>query len=166
MVEHDPCRVAPLPRLAQISFRVTAATAPVAAGAVGLERLPLPGQFAAADGCNVFWLGPDEFLAIGADPVRASLEARLRAAIPSGAGAVVDVSASRSGIHLSGPGARDALAGCCPLDFHPRVFRAGACAGTLIAKAQVIIAQISDAPSYLILVRPSFAQYVRDWLLR
>lgn len=159
-------RVTPLPRLAQISFRVTPGSGPLAARALGLDRLPQANQFSAADGCNVLWLGPDEFLAVGADDLRGSLETRLRNAISPGEGAVVDVSANRVGVWLSGPDARDVLAGCCPLDFHPRVFRTGSCAGTLLAKAQAVIAQIDDRPSYLILVRPSYASYVRAWLLK
>ncbi len=159
-------RVTPLPRLAQISFRVTGHSGPAAARALGLDRLPEANQFAAADGCNVLWLGPDEFLAVGTDDLRASLETRLRDAIPAGEGAVVDVSANRTGMLLSGPDARDVLAGCCAIDLHPRVFRAGSCAGTLLAKAQVLIAQVDDGPTYLILVRPSFAEYVKSWLLQ
>ena len=158
-------RVTPLPRLAQISFRVTEHSGPPAAQALGLDRLPRANQFSAADGCNVLWLGPDEFLAVGVDHLRAALETRLRKVIPPDQGAVVDVSANRVGIWLAGPDARDALAGCCSLDFHARVFRTGSCAGTLIAKAQVVIAQVDDEPTYLILVRPSYAQYVKAWLL-
>ncbi len=63
-----------------------------------------------------------------------------------------------------GPDARDALAGCCWIDFHPLVFRTGSCAGTLIAKAQAMIAQVDDGPTCLILVRPSYARYVPAWL--
>ena len=166
MTGNPGARVTPLPRLAQISFRVTEESGLLAARALGLDRLPPANQFLAGDGCNVLWLGPDEFLAVGADPVRATLEARLRKAIPPDQGAVVDVSAGRVGIWLTGPDARDALAGCCSIDFHPRVFRTGSCAGTLIAKAQAVIAQVDDGPVYLMLVRPSYAQYVRGWLLR
>lgn len=165
MTGNPGSRATPLPRLAQISFRVTGESGPRAARALGLERLPPANQFSAADGCNVLWLGPDEYLAVGAEPERATLETRLRGAIPPDQGAVVDVSAGRVGIWLAGPDARDVLAGCCSIDFHPRVFRTGSCAGTLIAKAHAVIAQVDDGPSYLILVRPSYAQYVRGWLV-
>ncbi len=156
-------RLTPLPRLTQIAFHVTERSAPAVARALGLETLPAANRFAAADGCNVLWTGPAEFLAIG--EAEARLEPAIRDALPAGEGAVVDVSANRVGFVLAGPDARDVLAGSCPLDFHPRAFQTGCCAGTLIAKAQALIAQISDGPSYLILVRPSFASYVKAWLL-
>lgn len=160
----DSLSLVPLPRMAQIAFHVTGHSAPLAARALGLDGLPEPNRFAAAAGCNVLWVSPNEFLAIG--EIHTSLDATIRDAIPRGEGAVVDVSANRVGFLLTGLEARDALAGCCPLDFHPRAFRTGSCAGTLIAKAQAVIAQISDGPAYVVLVRPSFGQYVKEWLLK
>ena len=161
MADHS---LTPLPRMTQVAFHVTGRSAPLVAQALGLDGLPAVNRFAAAAGGNVLWIGPSEFLAVG--EMGAALEATIRAAIPVGEGAVVDVSASRVGFLLSGPDAPDALAGCCPLDFHPRSFQTGRCAGTLIGKAQVLIAQIADWPTYLILVRPSFASYVKAWLHR
>ncbi|MSR03545.1 MAG: sarcosine oxidase subunit gamma [Gemmatimonadetes bacterium] len=163
MANPTASRLTPLPRLTQIAFHVSEQSAPIVARALGLEALPAANRFVAADGCNVLWISPTEFLAIG--EAKATLEAVIRGAMPSGQGAVVDVSANRIGFMLAGPDARDVLAGCCALDFHPRVFRTGCSAGTLIAKAQALIAQIDEGPSYLILVRPSFASYVKAWLL-
>ena len=163
MADPTTCRLTPLPRLTQMAFHVTDRSAPIVARALGLESLPAANRFAAADGCNVLWISPTEFLAIG--EATAPLEAVIRGAMPAGEGAVVDVSANRVGFMLAGPDARDGLAGCCSLDFHPRAFRTGCTAGTLIAKAQALIAQIDEGPSYLILVRPSFASYVKAWLL-
>ena len=156
-------RLTPLPRLTQIAFQVTDRSAPLVARALGLEALPGANRFAAAEGCNVLWISPTEFLAIG--EIKAPLDVTIRGAMPAGEGAVVDVSANRVGFILAGPDARDVLAGSCPLDFHPRAFQTGCCAGTLIAKAQALIAQIDEVPTYLILVRPSFASYVKAWLL-
>jgi hypothetical protein len=50
------------------------------------------------------------------------------------------------------------------LDFHPRAFGSGRCAQTLIHKAGVLVEQRGD-DRYLLLVRPSFAAYVAEWLL-
>jgi hypothetical protein len=50
------------------------------------------------------------------------------------------------------------------LDFHPRAFGSGQCAQTLIHKAGVLVEQRGD-DRYLLLVRPSFAAYVAEWLL-
>lgn len=155
----------PLPRLAQVSFRVTArSTGPVAA-AFGLAGLPGPNRFEQGDRLAVLWIGPDEFLAVSSARDAAGIELVLRAAIPAGEGAVVDVSASRVGLELAGPGARDVLATCCAIDFHPRVFGPGSCVSTLVAKAPVIIFQTDERPAYRLLVRPSFAPYLTDWLV-
>ena len=62
------------------------------------------------------------------------------------------------------PAARDVLATCCSLDLHPRVFGPGQCVQTLIQKAGVLIEARGD-DDYLLLVRPSFAAYVAEWLL-
>jgi len=60
--------------------------------------------------------------------------------------------------------ARAALESGCPIDLHPRVFRAGQCAQTLLARASVILWQLTEEPRYRLLVRPSFAAYVAAWL--
>ena len=56
------------------------------------------------------------------------------------------------------------LATCCSLDLHPRVFATGQCAQTLVQKAGVLIEHRGE-DRYLLLVRPSFAAYVAEWLL-
>ena len=51
----------------------------------------------------------------------------------------------------------------CSLDLHPSVFPPGRCAQTLLARAQVILYRPERARLRL-LVRPSFADYLRAWL--
>ncbi len=154
-----------LPRLAQVSFRVTDRSAARAATALGLAALPGPNRFERGDRLAVLWIGPDECLAVSSVRDAAGIEAVLRQAIPSGEGAVVDVSANRVGFELAGAGAREVLATCCAIDFHPRSFGPGSCASTLVARAPAIIFQTDDRPAYRLLVRPSFAAYVSDWLV-
>ena len=154
-----------LPRLAQVSFRVADRSAASAAAVLGLVALPGANRFERGDRLAVLWIGPDEFLAVSSVRDAGGIEAALRQAIPSGAGAVVDVSANRVGFELAGAGARDVLATCCAIDFHPRMFGPGSCASTLVARAPAIIFQIDDRPGYRLLVRPSFAAYVSDWLV-
>ena len=100
---------------------------------------------------NAIWLGPDEWLVLGG---REEDYAELPAA--------VDVSANRVCLELSGDGAADVLARGCALDLHPSVFPPGRCAQTLVARAQVILWRTEDA--FRLLVRPSFADYLRAWL--
>ena len=102
---------------------------------------------------DALWLGPDEWLVLGG---REEDYADLPAA--------VDVSANRSCLELSGEGAADVLARGCALDLHPSVFPPGRCAQTLVARAQVILYRPAEH-TFRLLVRPSFADYLRAWLL-
>ncbi len=89
----------------------------------------------------------------------------MRHALGEDHGAVVDVSAQRTALRLSGPCAREVLQHGCPIDLHPRAFGPGRCAQTLLARAQVVLYQTDEAPTYLILVRASFAEYLAEWLM-
>lgn len=93
-----------------------------------------------------------------------ALVARLRAAGGTGVSAV-DVSAQRTTIDLGGPSARDVLAHGCSLDLHPRAFGPGRCAQTTLAKAQVVLHQLDEKPTFRVFVRASFARYLAEWLL-
>lgn len=59
--------------------------------------------------------------------------------------------------------AREALAKVCSLDLHPRRFGPGRCAQTLLARCGAILHQLDDAPSYDLLPRRSYAEYL--WML-
>jgi sarcosine oxidase subunit gamma len=106
----------------------------------------------------VLWLGPDQWLVFGAS------EQQLRAALGDTPGSVVDVSANRVAFELSGPGAREVLEQGCAIDLHPRAFGPGRCAQTMLARANVVLHQVDDAPTYRLLVRPSFAGYLTSWV--
>jgi sarcosine oxidase subunit gamma len=112
----------------------------------------------------VLWLGPDEWLVV-ADAEPAALAGRLARALASRHAAVIDVSASRAVIALSGPQARTVLAKGCGLDLHERSFAPARCAQTLLARAPVIIHQVAAMPAYRVFVRASFAAYLAEWLL-
>jgi sarcosine oxidase subunit gamma len=152
--------------VAQVSLRVASGSA--AADAVETViggRLPAPGTFSAVP-LEVLWLGPDEFLVVGAAGTEGDIEASLRSALAGHLGAVCDLSANRTVLELEGPRAREVLAAVCALDLHPRVFPPGSCAGTLLAGAQVILQAVGgEGTTYRLLVRPSFAAHVADWLL-
>ena len=120
----------------------------------------LPAPNTVATGAHtVAWLGPDEWLVIG-DGAKELLD---RAVGPDFA-SVVDVSANRTTFELSAPWARDLLEKGMSIDLHPSVFGPGRCAQTLLARAQVIVQQVDDRPTYHVLVRGSFAPYLAAWL--
>jgi sarcosine oxidase, subunit gamma len=101
---------------------------------------------------DVLWLGPDEWLVLGG-----------REEDYPNAAAVVDVSASRVCFELSGDDVEDVLAQGCTLDLHPSVFEVGRCAQTLLAQTQVILHR-TDPARFRLLVRPSYAPYLRMWI--
>ena len=153
-----------VPFLAQVGIRLDPAgpAAPRVAAALGLE-LPEANLVAESGGRRALWLGPDEWLVVAADGEERALVAILEEAIGAD-GAVVDLSANRTGLDLSGPQAAEVLATCMALDLHPRVFGPGRCAQTLLQKAPVIVERRGD-DAFLLLVRPSFAAYVAEWLV-
>jgi sarcosine oxidase subunit gamma len=117
--------------------------------------VPAPNRVATAGERAILWLGPDEYLVVGPPGDQIDVDGD----------SVVDVSANRTTIVLSGPYARDVLEKGMSIDLHPRAFGPGHCAQTLLARAQVIVRQITDGPTYHVLVRGSFAPYVADWLV-
>jgi sarcosine oxidase subunit gamma len=164
---HSGVHLREVPFLAQVNLRVDP-TSP-AAGRIGdALGAPLPtdpNTVTTVAELLVMWLGPDEWLIVGPDGQAPQLEAQLRSALADQPGSVVDVSANRTTLELSGPAARQVLEKGCPLDLHPRAFTPGTCAQTLLARANVVLHQVDDAPTYRILVRPSFADYLAEWLL-
>lgn len=128
-------------------------------------ELPGPGRVAEGTNTTAIWLGPEEWLVIGAglDPVE--LEHRLGTAVREHRGAATDVSAQRTSLRLSGSRARDVLAKGCSIDLHPRIFPAGSTVQTMLAMAGMILIACDDTGTdYRILVRSSFARYLAAWL--
>lgn len=111
-------------------------------------------------GPRILWLGPDEWLVVGAEDTGTALSS-----VTEGLhAAVVDVSDGRTVISISGGNARDMMAKGCPLDLHPSIFARGRGAQTLIAHAHVILHLVDDTPHFEIYVHRSFADYLWRWL--
>jgi len=166
-----PPRVRELPFLTQIDLRADPSDAALMARlseAIGGRPPTEPNTAVVSDDGtrHVLWLGPDEWLILAEPDAAPSLEAAISTALGEGRGAVVDVSANRTAIAVSGPRARELLAFGCSLDLDERRFKPGMCAQTLLARANVIIVPVGPAvePSFRILVRPSFAGYLAAWL--
>jgi sarcosine oxidase subunit gamma len=114
---------------------------------------------------SALWLGPDEWLVVGQPDLQDVLGRGIADVLPATTGAVVDVTDQRTVLELSGPCARDVLAGACAIDLHPRAFGPGDCVQTLLAQSGVILAQRAAAPTFWIFVRRSFADHLALWLL-
>jgi sarcosine oxidase, subunit gamma len=131
--------------------------------------LPTEPCTAAAKGqIGALWLGPDQWLLTCPASDVAGLIGALRAALADAHAAITDLSDGRVALRVAGPSARDVLAKGTPLDLHPREFPPGRCAGTLLAKATVVIHLLDDnperGPSFDVYVARSFAHYLWTWL--
>lgn len=117
-------------------------------------------------GRTVLWLGPDEWLILGTDGDQDEIQQSVLAAANGEHVGVTDVSGHRAIIEVTGTSAPELLNKGCALDLHPSRFHADCCAGTMLARAQVILVCRDTAPpSFWLLVRSSFARYLADWLL-
>jgi sarcosine oxidase, subunit gamma len=146
-------RLREIPFLTQLNLRVGLEQTQAVLGA----QLPTEPNTVAtiADG-YVLWLGPDEWLVVGPDDIAPQLK--------QAADSVVNVSAVRTVLELSGPSAREVLEKGCALDLHPNAFGPGRCAQTLLSRVEVILHQTADS-TYRLYVRASFARYLATWLL-
>jgi sarcosine oxidase subunit gamma len=156
------------PFLTQLNLRANPKDGPLVEAltdALGLA-LPLTPNTVALGQADrrALWLGPDEWLVVAPDGQAAALEQSIRSGFGGAFGSIVDVSASRTVLHLRGSAARDLLGHGIPIDLDPRRFPPGTCAQTLLAKSRVIIEHSQDEAFHLF-VHNSFASYVADWLL-
>lgn len=127
---------------------------------------PLParcGEVAGHGPHSVLWLGPDEWLVVSEMDADLLLPALL-AASAAGPAAIVDVSANRTVVELSGAAARAVLEKGCPTDLHPRAFGPGRAITTTLARIPLLLWQVGPQ-TYRLLPRSSFAEYVAAWLL-
>ncbi|OZM72271.1 sarcosine oxidase subunit gamma [Amycolatopsis antarctica] len=160
-------RAAERPYLTQLTVRVDDPAAVTGAGAaIGVPLPAAPCSFTsgtvAGQGIDVLWMGPDEYLVLAAPGLGAELTDALGEAL-AGRGSVVDVSAQRTTVTLSGPYARDVLAHGCAIDLHPSVSPSGTCVQTLLARAGIVLL-VRGEDEFVLLVRASFARYLADWL--
>lgn len=138
----------------------------VAEQLLGLALPATPSTAVSADGLTLIWMGPEEWLLASEDETPSELAGRLKRALSGNGTAVVDVSAQRTTIRLSGSHARDVLAKGCSLDLRPTRFRSGAAAQTTLALSEAVIIPLGDSGTdFRVLVRAAFAHYLAQWLI-
>jgi len=145
-------RIAEQPYLRQLNVRAGADALAAAAATLGLALPTTPNTVIRTGDLTALWLGPDDWLVLGGQGPEPT---------PVGWG-VVDVSAQRTAIVLSGPAAVGLLAHGCALDLE----RMGSdwCAQTMLARANVVLSGFPP-DEIRVLVRASFASYLASWLL-
>lgn len=133
--------------------------------AVGLD-LPLePNTAVTGDNdLTALWLAPDEWLLITAPDARTEIERGLDNGFGDLFAGVTDISSGFTTVEITGRGACELIARGCSLDLHPREFGPARCAQTLLAKATVVIHQTDEAPTFRVVVRRSFSDYLWRWL--
>ena len=128
------------------------------------QPLPVDPNTMTVGAHRIFWLGPDEWLIVTEQTGAAALLERLNNALSGVHAAVNDVSGGTVAMRVSGSGVRDLLAKGCTLDLHPSVFSVGSCAQSGLAKAGVLLGFADDMPTFELVVRSSFSDYVVRWL--
>jgi sarcosine oxidase, subunit gamma len=112
---------------------------------------------------DVLWLAPDGWLVVGDPEDAETVAVELESSLAGTHHSIVDVSANRSIIELTGDDRLGLLSSACPIDLDPRVWSGGRCAQTVFGAAQVVLQERANATR--LFVRPSFAGYVVDLML-
>ena len=135
-----------------------------AEGPLGFSLPLISNMVSHGAGLAALWLGPDEWLIITPPDGESAIVASMEGALGDMHSSITDQTGGQTIIRISGPSARDLLAKGCTLDLHPTVFGPGRCAQTLVAKAMATIVYVDDTPTFDLVVRRSFADYLRSWL--
>jgi sarcosine oxidase subunit gamma len=87
----------------------------------------------------------------------------VRGALPDVHASIIDVSANRATLDLSGPGRANVLSQGCSIDLDHRSgsWRTGMCAQTLLARVPVILHERETGTR--VFVRPSYLAYLTAW---
>jgi sarcosine oxidase, subunit gamma len=144
--------------LAQVDLRADPALAPRLPFALPLD----PNTWTAGSGREALWLGPDQWLVVGAPGSAPAIAAELGRALQGEHHSVVDTSANRTVVELAGDGRLDLLAQGCAIDLHRRAWQPGRCAQTLLARVPVLLQERQGATR--VFVRASFATHLAGWL--
>lgn len=161
-----------VPFLTQTGVRVQPGT-PAGDALEAALGVPLPRRVGevtdAAGETSVLWFAPDEFLVVGPDEAVSGIAAtevadRLAGALGDEPGQVVDLSANRTTLELSGPRARNVLDKSCHLDLHPREFPVGRAVLTLLDKVPIVLWR-TGTDTWWVMPRASFATHVVRWLV-
>ena len=110
-------------------------------------------------GRAVLWLGPEEWLILAPEDSARTLEKKLATALNDLAHALMDVGHRDAALIVRGYDAAAVINAGCPLDLDPSAFPVGACARTLLAKAEIVVWR-TGAEEFRIEMGRSFAPYV------
>jgi sarcosine oxidase subunit gamma len=154
----------PLPVAMRFSLNGDFGTRAAAAAIWGSTFAEEPCRAAVQGTRATLWLGPDEYLLLGADAEsEPAVEDALQRALTGMPHSLVNIGHRQFALELSGPHAAAILSGACPLDLHLDEFPTGMCTRTVLAKADIVLWRIRDDAFHLEVWR-SFAGYVTGLL--
>lgn len=113
---------------------------------------------------TILWAGPGSWMVLRENQQGsgdALFEQVSDAVGPSGA--VVDLSDSRTVLHVAGPKVCSFFEKGVAVDLHPRSFRTGDTAITLLSHVVVQLWQIDDLPAYGLLIPSATAEHFWHW---
>lgn len=151
----------PAPFAERVSLRVKPDAAAAVGAALGLALPSAPRTSASTDGTAALWLGPDEWLLVA--KAGTGLAARL-SAMTGVIVSAVDISHRNTAIIVEGAKAALALNSGCPQDLSMEAFPSGACARTILGKAEVILYR-QGAGKFRVECWRSFSDYVWHYLV-
>jgi methylglutamate dehydrogenase subunit D len=115
------------------------------------------------DDVAILWVGPGRWLIVESERTGRNRAHQLGLSL-SGTAAVTELGHSRVVLRLMGPHARDLLAKGSSVDFHPRVFPAGACAQTLLGHVAALVHAVDEKPSFDVYIARSYALTIWEWI--
>ena len=127
--------------------------------------LPEGSHVATKDGVSFAGIGVGKWLAAAEGPAAVGYVSRLREHLAALA-SIADQSDGRVVLRLSGERVREVLAKGIPLDLHPRKFKTGDIASTMISQMGVQIEQLDDQPTFQLMAFRSFAGSLLSWLTK
>lgn len=155
-----------LPDLGQIGLRGDPGDKDYLALAQSALGQALPTQYNTISFGNyrIYWLGPDEWLILASSSEERALASSLKACLKDRHASVTEIGGANIVMTLTGSAARNLLARGSCIDFAADRFLPGQCAQTALTKSGVIIGLIDKQPTFEIIVRRSFSDYLVRWL--
>jgi sarcosine oxidase subunit gamma len=137
----------------------------LAAAVRGACGVVLPVGATAASGRGVTFMGtaPGQWLAVSETIANGTLAEDLAVKF-AGLASITDQSDGRAVARISGPRARDVLAKGLPIDLHPKAFRPGDAATSVVSLIGVQLWQVDDVPTYDLAVFRGYAGSFWHWL--
>jgi methylglutamate dehydrogenase subunit D len=127
--------------------------------------LPEGPHVATKNGISFAGIGIGKWLATAEGPAAVDYVSRLREYLTALA-LIADQSDGRVVLRLSGERVREVLAKGIPLDLHPRKFKTGDMASTMISQMGLQIQQLDDRPTFQLMAFRSFAGSLLSWLTK